>query len=162
MIATIYMKTAFNEQVMYMRLTNYTDYSLRVLIYLASQEPSKLSNIKEIAEVYGISKNHLMKVTHDLGKMGVIETIRGRNGGIKLAHPPNEINIGSIVRKTEDDFKVVECFDGGACILTPICGLKHMLHKALSAYFEVLDGYTLADIVHNPLVYRQLFETGTK
>ncbi|NAW45014.1 Rrf2 family transcriptional regulator, partial [Salmonella sp. gx-f4] len=89
--------------------TNYTDYSLRVLIYLASQEPSKLSNIKEIAEVYGISKNHLMKVTHELGKMGIIETIRGRNGGIRLAHPPNEINIGSIIRKTEDDFKMVEC-----------------------------------------------------
>ncbi|PTY77405.1 Rrf2 family transcriptional regulator [Heyndrickxia sporothermodurans] len=144
-----------------MRLTNYTDYSLRVLIYLASLEPGKLSNIKEIAEVYGISKNHLMKVTHELGKMGVIETIRGRNGGIRLAMPPKEINIGKIVRKTEEDFQLVECFDGkpGSCIISPVCGLKHLLNKALVAYLTVLDQYTLADIVQNPLNYRMLFQS---
>ncbi|QQZ08797.1 Rrf2 family transcriptional regulator [Heyndrickxia vini] len=144
-----------------MRLTNYTDYSLRVLIYLASLEPGKLSNIKEIAEVYGISKNHLMKVTHELGKMGVIETIRGRNGGIRLAKSPKEINIGKIVRKTEEDFQLVECFDGkpGSCIISPVCGLKHLLNKALVAYLTVLDQYTLADIVQNPLNYRMLFQS---
>lgn len=142
-----------------MRLTNYTDYSLRVLIYLASQKPSQLSNIKEIAEVYGISKNHLMKVTHELGKMGVIETIRGRNGGIRLALSPEEINVGTIVRKTEEDFKLVECFDGGhdACIISPVCGLRHLLNKALASYFEVLDQYSLADIIQDPFQYRQLF-----
>ncbi|MGE8203087.1 Rrf2 family transcriptional regulator [Heyndrickxia sp. NPDC080065] len=142
-----------------MRLTNYTDYSLRVLIYLASLEPSKLSNIKEIAEVYGISKNHLMKVIHELGKMGVIETIRGRNGGIRLALPPKKINIGAIIRKTEDDFHIVECFDKehGSCIISPVCGLKHVLNKALAAYFTVLDQYTLADIVRDPSHYRMLF-----
>ncbi len=144
-----------------MRLTNYTDYSLRVLIYLASQEPAKLSNIKEIAEAYGISKNHLMKVTHELGKMGVIDTVRGRNGGIRLALPPEEINIGAIVRKTEDDFQIVECFndEGGACILSPVCGLKHLLKNALSAYLDVLDQYTLADIVHNQLKYRSILNS---
>jgi Rrf2 family nitric oxide-sensitive transcriptional repressor len=143
-----------------MRLTNYTDYSLRVLIYLAAQEPSKLSNIKEIAEAYSISKNHLMKVTHELGKMGVIDTIRGRNGGIKLALAPRDINVGAIVRKTEDDFRLVECFEGNAnsCLITPICGLRHALNKALMAYFEVLDQYTLADLIKNPIAYRELFQ----
>jgi Rrf2 family nitric oxide-sensitive transcriptional repressor len=145
-----------------MRLTNYTDYSLRVLIYLAAQEPSKLSNIKEIAEAYSISKNHLMKVTHELGKMGVIDTIRGRNGGIKLALAPKDINVGAIVRKTEDDFRLVECFEGNAnsCLITPVCGLRHALNKALMAYLEVLDQYTLADLIKNPIAYRELFQMG--
>jgi Rrf2 family transcriptional regulator, nitric oxide-sensitive transcriptional repressor len=134
-----------------MRLTNYTDYSLRVLIYLATKPKDKLSNIKEIAEVYNISKNHLMKVIYELGKMNVIETIRGRNGGIRLAHSPEEINIGEIVRKTEEDFHIVECFDEdhNHCIISPVCGLKHVLNKALQAYLAVLDEYTLADLVKN-------------
>jgi Rrf2 family nitric oxide-sensitive transcriptional repressor len=134
-----------------MRLTNYTDYSLRVLIYLAMKPDNELSNIKEIAEVYNISKNHLMKVTFELGKMNVIETIRGRNGGIRLAHSPEDINIGEIVRKTEEDFHIVECFDDdkNQCVISPACGLKHILNKALLAYFEVLDQYTLSDLVKN-------------
>ncbi|MGM0876813.1 MAG: RrF2 family transcriptional regulator [Bacillota bacterium] len=134
-----------------MRLTNYTDYSLRVLIYLAMKPDKELSNIKEIAEVYNISKNHLMKVTYELGKMNVIETIRGRNGGIRLAHAPEDINIGEIVRKTEEDFYIVECFDNdkNQCVISPACGLKHILNKALLAYFEVLDQYTLSDLVKN-------------
>lgn len=134
-----------------MRLTNYTDYSLRVLIYLAIKPDNELSNIKEIAEVYNISKNHLMKVTFELGKMNVIETIRGRNGGIRLAHSPEDINIGEIVRKTEEDFHLVECFDEdkNQCVISPACGLKHILNKALLAYFEVLDQYTLSDLVKN-------------
>lgn len=134
-----------------MRLTNYTDYSLRVLIYLATKNSTELSTIKEIAEVYGISKNHLMKVTYELGKMKVIETIRGRNGGIRLALLPSEINIGAVIRKTEEDFHLVECFDADLdlCIISPVCGLKHLLNKALQAYFEVLDGYTLEDLVKN-------------
>lgn len=112
---------------------------------------NELSNIKEIAEVYNISKNHLMKVTFELGKMNVIETIRGRNGGIRLAHSPEDINIGEIVRKTEEDFHMVECFDEdkNQCVISPACGLKHILNKALLAYFEVLDQYTLSDLVKN-------------
>ncbi|MBM7649521.1 Rrf2 family nitric oxide-sensitive transcriptional repressor [Bacillus ectoiniformans] len=142
-----------------MRLTLYTDYSLRVLIYLGSKERSELSNIKEIAEAYGISKNHLMKVIHELGKMGIIETIRGRNGGIRLALPPEEINIGAVVRKTEDDFYLVECFnpDGNQCVITPVCGLKHVLFQALQAYLAVLDGYTLKDLAGDPAILRSLF-----
>ncbi|MGN7941362.1 RrF2 family transcriptional regulator [Metabacillus sp. 22489] len=134
-----------------MRLTNYTDYSLRVLIYLATKPKDEFSNIKEIAEAYNISKNHLMKVTYELGKMNIIETVRGRNGGIRLAHAPEEINIGEVVRQTEEDFHLVECFDKerNQCIISPTCGLKHVLNKALQAYLAVLDEYTLADLVKN-------------
>ncbi|MGD6819165.1 RrF2 family transcriptional regulator [Metabacillus sp. 84] len=134
-----------------MRLTNYTDYSLRVLIYLAAKDKEKLSNIKEIADVYGISKNHLMKVTYDLGKMGLLNTTRGRNGGIQLALDPSDINIGAVVRKTEDDFNLVECFDqeNNHCVISPACGLKHVLNKALQSYMQILDSYTLADLVKN-------------
>lgn len=143
-----------------MRLTNYTDYSLRVLIYLATQPPDKLSTIKEIAEIYDISKNHLMKVTHDLGKLGVIETIRGRNGGIRLAHDPSLINIGEIVRKTEEDFHIVECFNNeqNQCIISPVCGLKHVLNKALNAYLQVLDEYTLKDLIKNQSILFEYFQ----
>jgi Rrf2 family transcriptional regulator, nitric oxide-sensitive transcriptional repressor len=142
-----------------MKLTLYTDYSLRVLIYLASKPKDKLSTIKEIADAYHISKNHLMKVTYELGKMGIIETIRGRYGGIKLAKEPEGINIGKLVRKTEEDFELVECFgNNNSCVITPVCGLKHALAKALNAYLSVLDGYTLADLVSNPLDYRMLFQ----
>ncbi|BCB02443.1 RrF2 family transcriptional regulator [Bacillus sp. KH172YL63] len=143
-----------------MRLTLYTDYSLRVLIFLASKPTNELSNIKEIADAYRISKNHLMKVTYELGKMGMIETIRGRNGGIKLAKPPEAINIGKLVRATEEDFHLVECFDpkNNSCIITPVCGLKHVLGKALSAYLSVLEEYTLADIIQDPMEYRFLFQ----
>ncbi|TDL80881.1 Rrf2 family transcriptional regulator [Peribacillus frigoritolerans] len=143
-----------------MRLTNYTDYSLRVLIYLATKEKDNLSNIKEIAEAYQISKNHLMKVTYELGKLNVIETIRGRGGGIRLAKDPSEINIGFIVRQTEDDFNLVECFDpkSNACTISPACTLKGVLHKALQAYFEVLDCYTLADLVKNKSMLARLLK----
>jgi Rrf2 family nitric oxide-sensitive transcriptional repressor len=143
-----------------MRLTNYTDYSLRVLIYLASKEKGELSNIKEIAEAYTISKNHLMKVTYELGKMKVIETVRGRGGGIRLALSPEEINIGAIVRQTEDDFNLVECFDPerNMCAISPACKLKGVLHKALKAYLEVLDGYTLADLVQNKAMLSELLK----
>ncbi|WP_307343736.1 Rrf2 family transcriptional regulator [Caldalkalibacillus uzonensis] len=134
-----------------MRLTNYTDYSLRVLIYLATKQNGELSNIQEIADVYGISKNHLMKVIYQLGKNGFIETIRGRNGGIRLAQSPSEINIGEVVRKSGEDFNLVECFDqkNNQCIISPVCSLRHVLNKALQAYLHVLDEYTLEDIVKN-------------
>ncbi|AZB42032.1 Rrf2 family transcriptional regulator [Bacillus sp. FJAT-42376] len=144
-----------------MRLTNYTDYSLRVLIYLAAKDREKLSNIKEIADVYGISKNHLMKVTYELGKMGLLSTTRGRNGGIKLALDPSDINIGQVVRKTEDDFNIVECFDPETnhCVISPVCGLRHVLNKALQSYLQILDGYTLADLVKNQRQLQDLLGT---
>ncbi|WP_243291880.1 Rrf2 family transcriptional regulator [Bacillus sp. FJAT-47783] len=146
-----------------MRLTNYTDFSLRVLLYVATKKNDELSNIKEIAEVYGISKNHLMKVIYELGKNGYIETIRGRNGGIRLARPASEINIGEVVRRTEEDFHLVECFDyeKNQCVITSVCGLKHVLNKALKAYFNVLDQYTLKDLVGNQKLLYSILHKGT-
>ena len=134
-----------------MRMTMYTDFSLRVLMYLGTKERSELSTIQEISTAYGISKNHLMKVTYKLGKHGFIETVRGRGGGIRLALMPEEINIGEVVRKTEDDFNIVECFSctSNRCVITPLCRLRGVLHQALAAYIAVLDQYTLADLVEN-------------
>lgn len=132
-----------------MRLTLYTDYSLRVLLYLGIKGEDRLSTIQEIADTYHISKNHLMKVTYDLGQLGLIETIRGRGGGIRLNKKPEEINIGQVVRHTEEDFHIVECFDSNSnmCKISPACRLKFALKEALTAYLEVLDGYTLADFL---------------
>lgn len=128
----------------------YTDFSLRVLIYLGTKEKGDLSTIQAISDAYGISKNHLMKVTHELGKLGYIETIRGRGGGIRLAKEPEDIIIGQVVRHTEDDFHLVECFDSktNSCVISPVCGLKGALNRALFAYLKVLDEYTLADFLH--------------
>ena len=132
-----------------MRLTLYTDYSLRVLLYLGVKGNDRLSTIQEIANAYNISKNHLMKVTHELGQMGLIETIRGRGGGIRLHINPEEINIGQVVRRTEEDFHMVECFDreNNLCKISPVCQLKFALNEALIAYLQVLDRYTLADFL---------------
>lgn len=134
-----------------MRMTMYTDFSLRVLMYVGAKEKSDLTTIQEISTAYGISKNHLMKVTYELGKHGYIQTIRGRGGGIRLAMTPEEINIGEVVRKTEDDFYLVECFNcaSNRCVITPVCKLKRALHEALRAYIAVLDTYTLQDLVAN-------------
>ncbi|MCM3638355.1 Rrf2 family transcriptional regulator [Sporosarcina luteola] len=134
-----------------MRLTLYTDYSLRVLMYLGTKETGELSTIQEISDRYNISKNHLTKVVHELGKMGLIATVRGRGGGIRLNVRPEEIIVGELVRKTEDDFYLVECFreDGNQCILSSACRLKGALHEALAAYLAVLDKYTIADFLVN-------------
>src|SRR5699024_2678509 len=143
---------------MIMRLTNYTDYSLRVLIYLAVKDRNEKSTITEITEAYQISRNHLTKVIHQLGQIGGIVTTRGRGGGITLAKSPEDITVGSIVRQTEEDFHLVECFkEGNAnCVLTPVCGLRHILSEALVAYLDVLDKYTIADIIKKPDLYREL------
>lgn len=134
-----------------MRLTLYTDYSLRVLIYLGLKGNDQLSTIQEIADRYNISKNHLMKVTYDLGQLGLIETIRGRGGGIRLKVAPKDINIGKLVRHTEEDFHIVDCFnrENPLCIISPSCQLKHVLYEALQAFLNVLDRYTLADFLHS-------------
>lgn len=141
------------------RLTVYTDYSLRTLMYLGVRGRENLVTIQEIADAYQISKNHLMKVTHDLGKHGYIETIRGRGGGIRLALEPEQINIGDVVRKTEDDFHLVECFnpEGNLCKISPECRLKFALQQALKAYLSVLDTYTLADVLVSKDILSELF-----
>ena len=131
-----------------MRLTAFTDYSLRVLIYLGAA-PRGLATIDQIADAYGISANHLMKVVHRLGQRGYVETVRGKGGGLRLARAPESINVGEVVRRTEDGFAVVECFetDERSCTIAPSCVLKRALHEAVDAFLEALDGYTLADLV---------------
>jgi Rrf2 family nitric oxide-sensitive transcriptional repressor len=131
-----------------MRLTSFSDYSLRVLIYLGTA-PGRLATIDQVAQAYGISANHLMKVVHHLGRLGCIETVRGKGGGMRLARAPAEINVGQIVRASEDSLALVECFEGGAgdCRIERSCVLKHALTEALQAFLKVLDGYTLADLI---------------
>lgn len=146
----------------YMRLTSYSDFSLRVLLYVAVNS-EKLVTIKEISEAYEISSNHLMKIIYNLGKMNYIETIRGRNGGIRLSRQPADINIGELIRKTEEDFYLVECFkEDNNCVITPVCSLKHMLNEALNSFFLVLDKYTLEDILTNKSVLKEYFDTRTE
>ncbi len=143
-----------------MRLTSFTDYSLRVLIYLGTQSKQKLSSIREISDMYRISNNHLTKVVYGLGKLGLVETIRGRNGGIRLAKKPEEINIGWVVRQTEEELDIVECFNDerNQCILSPACRLKGVLKAALEAYLKVLDQFTLADLLVNSDALKGIFE----
>ena len=131
-----------------MRLSEYTDYTLRVLMYCAAHRERRVT-IAELAEQHGLSKNHLMKVVNDLARQGLIETTRGRGGGLRLLREPGAIGIGDVVRASETDFRLVECFDAGTnlCSLTPNCRLKHLFQVALSAYFKALDGATLADMV---------------
>ena len=129
-----------------MRLTRYTDYALRTLIYVGLHEPRQ-SSIAEIARAYGISENHLTKVVHQLGRLGLIRTIRGRGGGLRLARPPEEIVVGAVVRQTEDDLALVECFAGAGCAITAPCRLRRALGEALAAFLAVLDRYTLADLL---------------
>jgi Rrf2 family nitric oxide-sensitive transcriptional repressor len=130
-----------------MRLSEYTDYTLRVLMYCATHR-DRLVTIRELAEQHGLSKNHLMKVVNDLARQGLIETTRGRGGGLRLLAEPETIRIGSVVRATETDFRLVECFDAATngCTLTPSCRLKHLFDDALAGYFKALDDATLADM----------------
>jgi Rrf2 family transcriptional regulator, nitric oxide-sensitive transcriptional repressor len=130
-----------------MRLTLHTDYSLRVLIY-AGLKRDVLSTINEIAEHFDISKNHLMKVVHQLGQKGYIETTRGRKGGIRLLLQPDQINIGAVLRQTEDELGVLGCLQHpGYCRIEPQCILRQALRDATTAFLEVLDRYTLEDLL---------------
>lgn len=139
-----------------MQLTRYSDYSLRVLIYLALA-PERLATIEGIARSYGVSEGHLKKVVHQLGLRGYVETVRGRGGGLRLARPADEIRIGEVVRATEENLALVECMDPATsdCVIESACGLRPVLREALAAFLAVLDGYTLADLVarrRRPLV----------
>ena len=130
-----------------MRLTRFTDYSLRVLIYLGLKDDGRVT-IREISEAYGISRNHLMKVVSLLTRMGYLDARRGPGGGIALAMPPNEIVIASVVRDMEDDLNLVECFcKDGNCLIKPVCELKGALSQALTAYLDTLERYTLSDLL---------------
>lgn len=131
-----------------MQLTRYTDYSLRVLIFLAIQPPARRSTINEIAERFTISRNHLVKIVHRLGQLGYVRTIRGKGGGLCIGAEPGEINLGAVVRDTEATLDVVNCTDP-YCPVAPACRLKGVLNEARDAFLAVLDRYTLADLIHN-------------
>jgi Rrf2 family nitric oxide-sensitive transcriptional repressor len=141
-----------------MRLTDYTDYSLRTLIYVAVY-PDELVTVQRIADAFGIPKNHLIKIVQKLGHAGLLHTMRGRTGGIRLGRPAEQINVGEVVRTMESDFALVECFhEENACVITRVCGLRHALNQAMQAYFEVLDSYTLQDLVAKPQALSKVFE----
>lgn len=131
-----------------MRLTNYTDYCLRVLIFVAAR-PEQRTTIAEIARSYGISENHLVKVAHFLGKAGFLENVRGRGGGLQLALPASKINVGAVVRSAEGSALPAACFDSSApkCAIAPACRLRGVLGEAVEAFYAVLDRFTLADLV---------------
>jgi len=126
-----------------MKLTLFTDYSIRVLLYLAAR-PDRRCSIAEIAQAYRISQNHLMKVVNDLARSGYIDSVRGRGGGIRLGKPPEEINVGALVRHTEEGFDLVDC---PSCVIAPACGMTGVLKQAVSAFLDVLDKYSLADLM---------------
>ncbi|PCF96021.1 Rrf2 family transcriptional regulator [Vreelandella nigrificans] len=132
-----------------MHLTRFTDYSIRVLIFLAVKGEER-STINEIAETFDISRNHLMKIVQELSQKNYVTAIRGKNGGLLLTRDPATIVLGELVREMEHDMELVECFHSkNACIITPACRLQPILNNALSAFLDVLDHYTLADLLGN-------------
>lgn len=137
-----------------MRLTRYTDYSLRVLMYVGARE-GEVATIAQIASAYGISRDHLMKVAQELGKAGYLRNVRGRFGGLLLAYPAEKIGVGDVVRRMEAGFDLVDC---GSCVIEPVCGLTGAFRKALDAFMAVLDGYTLADLLTSRGDMIKLFE----
>jgi Rrf2 family nitric oxide-sensitive transcriptional repressor len=134
-----------------MRLTVFSDYTLRVLMFLALDR-SRLATVPEIAAAYSISGNHLTKVVHRLARAGIVESVRGKGGGIRLARPPESIRLGEVVRASEGDAPIVECLsdEPRACRITRSCRLKGILVESFGALYDALDRYTLADLVEQP------------
>ncbi len=143
-----------------MRLTRYTDFSIRMMLFLAAHE-DQLCSIGEIAEAHGISKNHLMKVASDLAASGYVQSLRGRSGGLRLARPASQINIGQMVRHTEGKVDLVGC---GDCVLAPACGMVCVFRDAVENFFTTLERYTLADIMAKGQVdrLRQILALGAR
>lgn len=134
-----------------MRLNAYSDYAIRVLMQSALRSPER-TTVAEVAETFGISRNHLVKIVHDLGRNGYLATQRGIGGGFTLARAPEAIRLGDIVRLGEESETVIDCREDGSrlCRLFPACRLKGVLNEAAAAFFEVLDRHTLADLVKQP------------
>ncbi len=134
-----------------MQLTLHTDFSLRTLIYVALKPQGELSTVSEIAESLNISRNHLVKVVHHLGRAGFLQTVQGKNGGMTLGRPPQDIGLGDVIREMEPTLNPVDCNKpSGRCRLLPACELRHALQEASAAFMTVLDRYTLADLVQEP------------
>ncbi|TNE98626.1 MAG: Rrf2 family transcriptional regulator [Deltaproteobacteria bacterium] len=132
-----------------MRLATFTDYSLRVLIFLALKE-DELSTVAEIADKYQISKNHLVKVVHKLSTLKIIDSFKGKGGGISLAISPEDINVGKIVRELEKDSLLLECFGSSSeCKINPVCKMKAALRQAENNFYNTLEEYSLADLTTN-------------
>lgn len=131
-----------------MQLTKFTDYSLRILIYLA-EHPDRLSTIGEVAELHRIPKHHFVKIAHNLAKLGYIKSVQGKGGGICLNRPAEDINVGKLVRDVEPNFYIVECFDSrnSSCRIVGTCKLRGVLHEALKEFYSVLDNNTLSDLI---------------
>jgi Rrf2 family nitric oxide-sensitive transcriptional repressor len=140
-----------------MQLNLFTDYALRVLVHTAAR-PDRRGTSAQVAEDFGISRHHVVKVVNELQHLGYLETVRGRTGGFTLARPPEDIRLGEVVRQTEGSFRLVECFEPATstCPLTPACGLRSALGEAMDAFFAVLDRYSLADLVARPQWVRRL------
>ena len=145
-----------------MRLTSFSDYALRILIFVATR-PGEMVTISDISKGYGISKNHLMKITNNLAQAGYVETLRGSGGGMRLARPASQISVGEVLRRTEAGSDLVECANRktNTCVIAPACGLKHVLFEALEAFYVRLDKVTLADITRNPGELIAIFEKQT-
>jgi Rrf2 family nitric oxide-sensitive transcriptional repressor len=149
-----------------MRLTTYTDYALRVMMYLAlKHEGGCVVTIDEMAAAYGISRNHLMKIVNELSQHGFIETVRGRFGGARLARPPAQIQIGTLVRAMEKDFSPAACHDAAnqaSCTILPACNLRHGLKRAMEAFLRELDRMTLADAITTPRLAAPVLRAGAR
>ncbi|TAJ94421.1 MAG: Rrf2 family transcriptional regulator [Gammaproteobacteria bacterium] len=143
-----------------MQLTTFSDYALRVLVYLALQ-PDRLATIAEIAESYNISENHLMKVVHHLAQTGYVETVRGKGGGLRLAGSPEEIGIGQVIRGTEGEHGLLECIGAKEviCCIQPSCRLMAILSEASAGMYTVLDKYTLSDLLKPKAKLEKLLDT---
>ena len=137
-----------------MQLTRHSDYSLRVLIYLALN-PHRISNVSEIAQAFNVSRNHLVKVVHNLSKLGYISTTRGHGGGIALTGDAADISVGEVVRHTENTLEVINCIEP-RCPIYSACRLKGALDEATAAFLDVLDNYTIDDLVRNKVILKRL------
>lgn len=140
----------------FMQLTRYTDYGLRTLIYLSVLPAGRSASIDEVSEVFGLSRNHVNKIVHQLGKEGLVITQRGKGGGMRIGRDPSEINLGDVVRRLENNLEAVNCDQPDICVLLPGCHLKNVLADAMAAFLRELDQYVLADLVHKPQIVRLL------